>query len=146
MNICYHGPRKKADAPFTYVPTLSALAGMSDFFVVACKGSDETTNLISPQIIAELRSTATLINVSRGNVVHERSLVEALVMGRLGYAALDVFEREPEVPQELLALPNVVLQPHQAHAAAETRLLVGDLMSKNIFAWFDGNELPSRAA
>jgi len=146
MNIYYQGPRKKADAPFTYVADLFELARISDFFVVACKGSEETINLVSPEIISELRPTATLINVSRGNVVNERALVEALVTGRLGYAALDVFEREPEVPSELLALPNVILQPHQAHAAIETRLLVGEAMTANLFAWFEGAPLPGRVA
>ncbi len=146
MKVCYHGPRKKTDAPYAYVPGLAELAQMSDFFVVACTGSDGTRNLVSREIIAQLRPTATLINVSRGNVVNERALIDALVSGRLGFAALDVFAHEPDVPPELLSLPNVILQPHHAHAAAETRLLVGDLMAENLFAWFDGRPLPTRVA
>jgi lactate dehydrogenase-like 2-hydroxyacid dehydrogenase len=144
MNICYYGPRKKLDAPFTYVSNLADLARISDFFVIACKGSQETINLVSPEIIAALRPTATLINVARGNVVNECALVDALASGHLGYAALDVFEREPEVPETLTSLPNVILQPHQAHAAAETRLRVGEAMIANLFAWFDGKRLPTQ--
>ena len=146
MNICYFGPRKKEDAPYTFVPDLNELARISDFFVVACKGSQETVNLISPEVISNLRATATLINVARGAVVNERALTEALVSGQLGYAALDVFENAPYVPRELLSLPNVVLQPHHGHAAAETRDLVGDTMIANLEAWFDGKPLPNRAA
>jgi len=146
MNICYFGPRRKVDAPYRFVPDLNELARISDFFVVACKGSQETVNLISPEVISQLRATATLINVARGTVVNERALTDALVSGRLGYAALDVFENAPHVPEELLSLPNVVLQPHHGHAAAETRDLVGDTMIANLEAWLDGMPLPNRAA
>lgn len=146
MNICYYGPRRKVDAPYTFVPDLNELARISDFFVVACKGSPETVNLVSPEVISHLRPTATLINVARGTVVNERALTEALVSGRLGYAALDVFENAPHVPRELLSLPNVVLQPHHGHAAVETRNLVGETMIANLEAWIDGKPLPNRAA
>jgi hydroxypyruvate reductase len=146
MNILYYGPRAKPDVPFVYVPDLVDLARKSDLLVIACKGSEETTNLVSADVINALGPHGTLINVSRGNVVDEQALVDALTEGRLGYAALDVFAHEPNVPPELLSLPNVILQPHHAHAAAETRVLVGQLMADNLREWFEQKKLLTRAA
>ena len=83
----------------------------------------------------------TLINVARGTVVDERALITALAEGRLGHAALDVFEHEPNVAPELLALPNVIVQPHQGSATVETRTAIGQLMIDNISAHFAGKPL-----
>lgn len=78
----------------------------------------------------------TLINVARGSVVDEKELVLALKEGRLGWAGLDVFEDEPNAPQELFGLENVVLTPHVASATVETRQAMGDLTVENLVRFF----------
>ena len=132
MRMLYHGPRRKPDAPYEYVADLVEMARQSDYLMVACKGGPETHHLVSAAVIDALGPKGTLINVARGTVVDEPALIKALAEGRLGHAALDVFEHEPRVPPELLALPNVIVQPHQGSATVETRTAIGQLMIDNI--------------
>jgi lactate dehydrogenase-like 2-hydroxyacid dehydrogenase len=84
-----------------------------------------------------------LVNVARGGIVDEEALVAALAEGRLGGAGLDAFAHEPEVPEALWRLDDVVLQPHQASATVETRRAMADLVLANLAAHFAGRELPS---
>jgi lactate dehydrogenase-like 2-hydroxyacid dehydrogenase len=141
MKILYTGPRVKADVPYTYVADLLDLARQSDFLMVACKGGPQTHQLISAAVLDALGPTGTLVNVARGSVVDEVALVAALAGGRLGYAALDVFENEPHVRGQLLALPNLIVQPHHGSATVETRSAMGQLMIDNISARFDNRPL-----
>jgi len=136
MRILYHGPRPKPAAPYRYVPDLVELATESDFLMVASKGGPDTRHLVSATVIDALGATGTLVNVARGSVVDEAALIKALAAGRLGFAALDVFESEPQIAAELLALPNVIVQPHHASATLETRTSMGQLMIDNISAQF----------
>jgi lactate dehydrogenase-like 2-hydroxyacid dehydrogenase len=104
--------------------------------MIACKGGPETRHLVSAAVIEALGPKGTLINVARGSVVDEPALIAALADGRLGYAALDVFESEPNPSPELLKLPNVVVQPHHGSATVETRTAIGQLMIDNLSAHF----------
>ncbi|HEY0567599.1 MAG TPA: 2-hydroxyacid dehydrogenase [Xanthobacteraceae bacterium] len=141
MRVLYSGPRRKPEAPYDYVPDPVELARQSDFLMVACKGGPETHHLVSAQVIEALGPTGTLVNVARGSVVDEPVMIQALTDGRLGFAALDVFESEPRVPPALLALPNVVVQPHHGSGTVETRTAIGQLMIDNISAHFAGRPL-----
>ncbi len=141
MRVLYHGPRPKADAPYGYVESPVALAEQSDFLMVACKGGPQTRHLVSAAVIDALGSTGTLVNVARGSVVDEPALIASLVAGRLGFAALDVFDNEPSVAAELLGLPNVIVQPHHGSATVETRTAMGQLMIDNISARLEGRPL-----
>ena len=87
--------------------------------------------------------TAMLINVSRAANVDEEALLAALETGKLGSAALDVFEGEPAFNPRFLALPNVLLQPHHASGTIETRKAMGQLVRDNLTAHFAGQELPT---
>lgn len=78
------------------------------------------------------------VNVARGWLVDEKALVEALTTGRLGAAGLDVFENEPQVPDALLALDNVVLTPHIASNTEETMQAMGECVLDNVRSWFAG--------
>ena len=111
--------------------------------MVACKGGPETRHLVSGAVIEALGPAGTLINVARGSVVDEAALIRALKAGRLGFAALDVFDNEPHVAPELLALPNVLVQPHQGSATVETREAIGALVIDNIVAQFERRPLPT---
>ena len=141
MKVMYTGPRAKPEAPYTYVADLVHLARQSDFLVVACKGGPQTRHLISASVLDALGPKGTLINVARGSVVDEVALIAALGEGRLGHAALDVFENEPQVRAQLLALPNLIVQPHHGSATVETRSAMGQLMIDNISARFDNRPL-----
>jgi D-3-phosphoglycerate dehydrogenase len=141
MRVIYHGPRPKGDAPYEYVADVVELARRSDFLIVACKGGPETRHLVSAAVIAALGPNGTLINVARGTCVDERALVAALREGRLGFAALDVFEDPLRPSPELLQLLNVIVQPHHGTATVETRNRIGQLMIDNISAHFAGKPL-----
>lgn len=144
MNVLYTGPRRKPDAPYTYIPDIVEMARASDYLMVACKGGPETAGLITADVINALGSNGTLINVARGTVVDEKAMIHALQTGALGSAALDVFENEPNVDPALLALPNVIVQPHQGSATLETRTRMGMAMISNILAILAGKPVESR--
>jgi lactate dehydrogenase-like 2-hydroxyacid dehydrogenase len=141
MNVIWHGPRPKPDVPYEYVPDILELARRSDYLMVACKGGPATRGLISAAVIDALGPEGTLINIARGSVVDEGALIERLRDGRLGFAALDVYENSPRIAPEFFTLPNVLLQPHQGSATVETRTAMGQLMIDNLTAHFAGRPL-----
>jgi lactate dehydrogenase-like 2-hydroxyacid dehydrogenase len=142
MRAIYTGPRRKPDAPYEFVPDLIELARRSDVLMVAALGAPETRHLINAQVIDALGPKGTLINVARGFVVDEAAMIKALREGRLGWAALDVFDTPPgEVDPALLALPNVIVQPHHGSATLETRTRIGSHMLANLDAWLAGKPL-----
>jgi lactate dehydrogenase-like 2-hydroxyacid dehydrogenase len=141
MRVIYTGPRRKGDAPYEYVGDLMQLARQSDYLMVACKGGPDTRHLVSAAVIDALGPRGTLINVARGSVVDETALIAALTEGRLGHAALDVFENEPNPSPDLLKLPGVIVQPHHGSATVETRTAIGQLMIDNLSAHFAGRPL-----
>jgi hydroxypyruvate reductase len=143
MNVLWHGPRPKSGIPYEYVPDLVELARRSDFLMVACKGGEATRGLISASVIDALGPQGTLINIARGSVVDEPAMIERLRDGRLGFAALDVFQNAPRIAPDLLALPDVLLQPHHGSATVETRTAIGQLMIDNLTAYFAGRKLPT---
>jgi hydroxypyruvate reductase len=131
------------DVPYRFVPELEELARNSDFLVIAASGGPATRGIVNRQVLDALRPQGVLINVARGSIVDEEALVAALANGRLGGAGLDVFMHEPNVPEALWAMDNVVLQPHQASATVETRRAMADLVLANLAAHFAGRELPT---
>jgi lactate dehydrogenase-like 2-hydroxyacid dehydrogenase len=141
MVICYTGPRCKDDVAWRYYDDLVELAREVDCLMVTCKGGPETAGLIGREVIEAVGPEGWLINISRGSVVDEPALVDALVSGRLGAAGLDVFASEPRVPDALLRLDNVVFQPHQGSASEETRAAMGRLVLDNLEAHFAGRPL-----
>jgi lactate dehydrogenase-like 2-hydroxyacid dehydrogenase len=146
LEVSWHGPRPKPDVKWPYVADLVALARDVDFLCIICPLTPATHHLVTREVIEALGPEGTLINVARGPVVDEPALVEALKTGKLGQAALDVFENEPKVPEELFALDNVVLLPHQGSATIETRTAMGQLVVDNLVAHFAGKPLLTRVA
>jgi lactate dehydrogenase-like 2-hydroxyacid dehydrogenase len=141
MRVIYTGPRRKPDAPYEYVADVVDLARQSDYLMVACKGGPDTHHLVSAAVIDALGPKGTLVNVARGSVVDEAALIPALAEGRLGHAALDVCENEPNPSPDLLNLPGVIVQPHHGSATVETRTAIGQLMIDNLSAHFAGRPL-----
>jgi lactate dehydrogenase-like 2-hydroxyacid dehydrogenase len=113
----------------------------ADFVSLHCPATPETRHLMNAERLALLKPGAYLINTARGDVVDEAALVAALRGGRLAGAGLDVFEREPEVSSELLALENVVLLPHLGSATRETRVAMGLRALENLRLFFQGAPL-----
>jgi lactate dehydrogenase-like 2-hydroxyacid dehydrogenase len=107
---------------------LHALLPDADVVTLHCPLTPETRHLLDARAFGSLKPTAVLVNTARGPVVDEGALVEALRTGTLAGAALDVYEREPVVTEELLGMENVVLTPHIASATRETRLAMGRLV------------------
>jgi glyoxylate reductase len=107
--------------------------------------TDETHHLIDAPALARMKPTAVLVNTSRGPIVDEAALVDALREGRIAGAALDVFEHEPEVHPGLLGLENVVLVPHLGSATAETREAMGMLCVEALRAVLLENRTPANA-
>jgi lactate dehydrogenase-like 2-hydroxyacid dehydrogenase len=141
LKIAYQGPRRKSDAAWPYFADPVALARECDFLVAACPGGEETRGLVSRAVLEALGPEGVVVNISRGSVIDEPAMVELLKAGKLGGAGLDVFEHEPEVPEALLALDNVVLQPHVGSATQPTRRAMGQLVIDNLAAYFAGQAL-----
>ncbi len=128
-------------ADYAYFGDPVALANWADTLIVAVSGGAPTAGLVGRNVIEALGPDGTLINIARGSVVDEAEMVAALQDGRLGFAGLDVFVDEPNVPEALLAMENVVLLPHQGSATRETRKAMADLALANLAAFFAGKPL-----
>ena len=141
MRIAYTARSAKADLPHRFLPTAAALAAQSDFLVVITPGGAGTRKLIDAQVLAALGPQGCLVNVARGSVVDETALIAALQAGAIAGAALDVFENEPNVPQALREMDNVVLTPHIGSATAQTRRAMVELAFDNLNAQLTGQAL-----
>jgi lactate dehydrogenase-like 2-hydroxyacid dehydrogenase len=143
MTIAYTGRSQQAGVAYPYYPSAKALAAEVDFLVVITPGGEGTRRMIDKEVLQALGPRGFLINVARGTVVDEQALIEALQQGVIAGAGLDVFENEPQVPQALRELDNVVLTPHMASATHETRQAMADLALANLLAHFAGAPLKS---
>jgi hydroxypyruvate reductase len=143
MGIAYTGRHRQADVAHAYYPSAKELAANVDFLVVITPGGEGTRKMIDREVLEALGPQGYLVNVARGTVVDEAALVEALRDGVIAGAGLDVFENEPQVPQALREMDNVVLTPHMASATRETRQAMADLALANLQAHFAGQPLLS---
>ena len=143
MSVAYTARSAKAELSYRYLPSARALAAESDFLVVITPGGAGTRKLIDAEVLAALGADGILVNVARGSVVDETALIDALQRGVIAGAGLDVFESEPNVPQALRDLNNVVLTPHIGSATGATRRAMADLAFANLHALFNGRPLPS---
>lgn len=144
MRVHYFG-RGPKDLPFEadYHSDLKSLAAAVDVMVVAVPGGVQTRHMINADVLAAMRPHARLINIARGDVVAQSALIHALQTGVIGGAGLDVYEFEPEVPQALRDLDNVVLLPHLGTSTAEVRVDMGRMMVENLQAALRGEAPPN---
>ena len=145
MALRYHARRPVADVAWAHEPSLIELARWADYLVVITAGGPATRHLVNAEVLAALGPDGFLVNVARGSVIDEAALVRALVDKRIAGAGLDVFENEPQVPAELMALDNVVLLPHIASATRETRQAMADRVFDNLQRFFADGTLVSAA-
>lgn len=136
VQISYHTRRPRPDVPYGYYPSLVQLAEAVDTLISIVPRTAETEKSIDADVLKALGPNGVLINVGRGTTVDEPALIAALKDGTIAAAGLDVFEDEPNVPEALLALPNVSVLPHVASASVPTRNAMADLVADNLIAWF----------
>lgn len=141
MAVSYFGRNRQEGVAYPYYDDLVSMARDVDVLVLTCPGGDGTRRLVNAGVLEALGRDGWLVNVARGSVCDEPALVDALVNRRIAGAALDVFADEPNVPEALLALDNVILQPHAASATTETRDAMAQLVVDNLAAHFAGKPL-----
>ncbi|MEO6444296.1 MAG: D-glycerate dehydrogenase [Gemmatimonadaceae bacterium] len=151
MRIAYHSRHRAArdeeqrvDA--RYCDDLDELLRTCDVVTLHTPATPATHHLIGPAQLQLMPRHAFLINTSRGDVVDQQALIAALATGRIAGAGLDVFEKEPAVAPELLAIPSVFALPHLGSATIPSRVAMGECAVRNIAAFVAGQPLPNRVA
>jgi lactate dehydrogenase-like 2-hydroxyacid dehydrogenase len=129
--------------PARQLDSLAKVMALADFVVIAVPGGPATRHLIDEATLAAMQPDAILVNISRGDVIDETALINALQSGRIAAAGLDVYEHEPHVPPALRALENVTLLPHLGTAALEVREAMGQMALDNLTAFFSGRPVPN---
>ncbi|KAH9603918.1 hypothetical protein KSS87_018002 [Heliosperma pusillum] len=141
--ILYNSRNKNPSVPYSFYSNVCDMAADSDVLVVCCSLSDETRHLINKEVLTALGKEGIIVNVARGPIIDEKELVRFLLEARIAGAGLDVFEREPSVPQELFSLDNVVLAHHQAGFTEECFQDLFELVKGNFEAFFSNKPLLS---
>jgi lactate dehydrogenase-like 2-hydroxyacid dehydrogenase len=136
--VVYHSRRPAAEVNYRHYPTLLDMARDVDTLVVITPGGAATKNLINAEVLKALGPEGILINMARGSVVDEPALISALKDKTIMAAGLDVYVNEPQVPQDLIAMQNVVLFPHLGSASVYTRAQMDQLVVDNLLAWAAG--------
>jgi len=133
--VAYQGPRKKPGG-LAYFATAVELAEWADLLVVTCPAMPETIGLIDQKVLDALGPDGFLVNISRGTIVNEEALIETLARNGIAGAGLDVFEKEPRVPEALRTDPRIVLSPHMGSGTRETRQQMGDRLVEALLEHF----------
>ncbi len=142
LDIAYSNVTQKDYAKgWRFLPNAVELARHADFFFVTLAASAETRHIVNREVIEAVGPEGMVINISRASNIDEEALLAALESGKLGSAALDVFEGEPKLNPRFFALNNVLLQPHHASGTFETRKAMGQLVRDNLLAHFAGRPL-----
>jgi lactate dehydrogenase-like 2-hydroxyacid dehydrogenase len=136
--VVYHTRQQRPDVPYRHYPKLVDMARDVDTLMVIVPGGAATQNMINAEVLGALGPNGILINMARGSVVDEPALIEALQNKRIMAAGLDVYAKEPDVPQALIDMANVVLLPHLGSASVHTRDKMDQLVVDNIAAWAAG--------
>jgi len=149
LHVHYHN-RKQVSPPIEkalharYWPDLDAMLSNMDIISINCPSTPQTRHLITADRLALMPTHGVIINTSRGEIIDEAALADALAKGDIAGAGLDVYENEPAIHPGLLSLPNVILAPHIASATHESRLEMGEKVMINIRALYDGHRCPDR--
>ena len=136
--VVYHARQPRPQLRYRHYPKLIDMARDVDTLMVIVPGGPATANMINAEVLDALGANGILINMARGSVVDEPALIKALADKCITAAGLDVFAKEPQVPQELIAMDNVVLFPHVGSGSVHTRDLMDQLVVDNIAAWAAG--------
>jgi hydroxypyruvate reductase len=146
MHVLYSGPKAKTDVPYPFVTNILELAARSDVLILSCPGGEATRHLVGQAVLGALGRDGYLVNVARGSVVDEATLIAALQDRTIAGAALDVFASEPNLDPRFLTLDNVVLQPHSASITHETRAAMLARLIDDIEAYAQGRPFHNAGA
>jgi len=139
MTIRYHNRNKRDDVPYEYCTTLKELAEKSDYLILAAPGGPDTKGVVTAEVLDALGPKGYLINIARGSMVPTDVLAAAMKEGRIGGAAIDVYEGEPAFPEAFKDITDkFVVTPHMAGSAAEARAAIEALMLANLDNHFAG--------
>ncbi|MBX9814280.1 MAG: D-glycerate dehydrogenase [Proteobacteria bacterium SG_bin5] len=149
LAIHYHNRQRlpkvlEAELGAMWHPNLDEMLATIDILTIHTPRNAQSENLLSAERIALLQPHVYVINTSRGGIVDEDALIDALESGRLAGAGLDVWKHEPAIDPRLLALPNVVMTPHMGSATYEGRIASGEKVIRNIRVWADGHRPPDQ--
>jgi lactate dehydrogenase-like 2-hydroxyacid dehydrogenase len=136
--VVYHSRNPVAGVKHKHYPDLIEMAKAVDTLVVIVPGGPSTAKMINADVLKALGPRGVVVNVARGSVIDEEALIAALKSGTILAAGLDVFAKEPAVPDELKAMQNVVLLPHIGSASVVTRNAMDQLVVDNLKTWFAG--------
>jgi len=136
--VVYHSRNRQAGVTYKYYPKLIDMARDVDTLMVIVPGGAGTANMINAEVLKALGPNGVLINMARGSVVDEPALIEALKSRAVYSAGLDVFAKEPHVPNELMEMEHVCLFPHLGSSTEVTRAAMDQLVVDNILAWAAG--------
>jgi hydroxypyruvate reductase len=140
--VGYFSRTRYDDLPYHYLPSLDALAEWCSVLMIAVRAGTDTHHIVGADLLGKLGPDGYVVNISRGSVIDEPALVAALKDGTIAGAGLDVFEKEPHAPDELTALPNVVLTPHIGGSTRESHAAMQGCVIANLTAFFAGQTLP----
>lgn len=132
---------KPDDVPYFCYPDILSLAADNDILILCCSLTNETHHIVDREVMETLGKNGVIINIGRGGLVDEKEMVKCLVEGVIWGVGLDVFHNEPEVPEELFGLENVVLSPHSAGMTAESLNNVTEISVANLKAFFSDQPL-----
>lgn len=136
LSVAYFG-RTNQNLKYDFYDSLVGLAENVDIIISVLPGGAATNKAVNAEVFAALGSDGTFVNIGRGSAVDEPAMIEALQNGTIQSAGLDVFDKEPHVPQALIDLPNAVLLPHVGSASVHTRDAMGQLVVDNLTSWFE---------
>ncbi|PHU29234.1 Glyoxylate/hydroxypyruvate reductase HPR3 [Capsicum chinense] len=134
--IISYQSRKKKPVSYPFYPDIHELATRCDVLVICCALTDQTRHLINKEVLLALGKEGIIINIARGPIINEMELVQCLKQGEIAGAGLDVFENEPNVPEELPSLDNVVLTRHVAYYTEDSFKTIYELICGNLEAFF----------
>lgn len=149
LSVHYHN-RRRVSAPIeeelgaTYYEYLEDMLSVVDILSINCPKTPATYHAMNKERLALMSPNSYIINTSRGDVIDEEALADALKAGEIGGAGLDVYEFEPKINPKLMGLPNVILAPHIGSATHESRREMGEKVMINIRAMIDGHQCPDR--
>ena len=151
MTIIYYDPyvdsaKLDKNVPASSLSSVNEVLARADFVSLHCPSTPETRHLINSESFAKMKPTAFLINTARGDIVDESALIAALREDVIKGAGLDVYEKEPKVPADLIKMDKVVLLPHLGSASTQTREAMGMRVLTNVEAFFAGKPPPDRVA
>ena len=137
LPVSYHNRRKVDGLDYAYHDTLVGLARSVDTLISVAPGGASTDKAVNAEVLAALGPSGVFVNIGRGTTVDQAALAKALADGTIMAAGLDVFEKEPNVPDDLMQAPNASLLPHVGSASLHTRQAMADLVVDNLVSWFD---------